>query len=253
MAIVFLDLDGTVLCNGQPAEGVIEAIAALKKNGHLPVIATGRVPCLFRDLRNELGIENYVSANGNYISFGGKIVYERYIPESVKQRMLKSADCIGFDLAVESVDYFKAYRKKTDLIGLFSQTFHIEEPVCDPEYAKSADLLAFEVFEDWAADEIKEMFPELVFNRSNRFGYDVNLAGGLKINGIRFLANYLKIPENDIYAFGDGYNDIDMLAGVKNSVAMGNAFPEVKTVARYVTDRVDERGVEKALRRFSLI
>ncbi|HOP56995.1 MAG TPA: Cof-type HAD-IIB family hydrolase [Bacillota bacterium] len=253
MAVVFLDLDGTILNSGRPAEGVVDAIAMLKKNGHLPVIATGRVPCLFEGLRKELGIEDYVSANGNYIYYKQKVVYERYIPKSVSERMMKSADCIGFDLAVEGVEGFKAYRKKTDLVGLFSHVFHIEEPKLDQTYALNSDLLAFVLFEDWAVDEIKYMFPELVFNRSNRFGYDVNLSGGLKINGIKFLINYLGLPEDDIYAFGDGYNDIDMLAGVKNSVAMGNAFPEVKTVARYVTDRVDERGVEKALRRFNLI
>ncbi len=42
MAIVFLDLDGTILDQGKPAKDVLLAISKLKERGHIPVIATGR-------------------------------------------------------------------------------------------------------------------------------------------------------------------------------------------------------------------
>jgi hydroxymethylpyrimidine pyrophosphatase-like HAD family hydrolase len=54
-------------------------------------------------------------------------------------------------------------------------------------------------------------------------------------------------------AFGDGGNDITMLKYVALGVAMGNANPEVKAIADYVTDDVDNDGILKALKHFGII
>ena len=49
----------------------------------------------------------------------------------------------------------------------------------------------------------------------------------------------------NIYAFGDGLNDVEMLKFVKNSVAMGNAHEEAKKVAKHVTTSVHQNGILK--------
>ena len=54
-------------------------------------------------------------------------------------------------------------------------------------------------------------------------------------------------------AFGDGGNDITMLSNVGIGVAMGNANENVKLIADYVTDTVDNDGIFKALKHFSII
>jgi hydroxymethylpyrimidine pyrophosphatase-like HAD family hydrolase len=54
-------------------------------------------------------------------------------------------------------------------------------------------------------------------------------------------------------AFGDGGNDISMLKFVKIGVAMGNAGDNVKEVADFVTEEVDNHGVEAALVHFGLL
>jgi hydroxymethylpyrimidine pyrophosphatase-like HAD family hydrolase len=61
------------------------------------------------------------------------------------------------------------------------------------------------------------------------------------------------LDRSQIMAFGDGENDMDMLEYAGIGVAMGNASDKVKAVADYVTDTVDNRGIEKALRHFGLI
>ena len=57
----------------------------------------------------------------------------------------------------------------------------------------------------------------------------------------------------DSWMIGDGENDKDMLDFAGIGVAMGNAKDSVKAVADYVTDSVDEHGIENALRHFGLI
>ncbi len=54
------------------------------------------------------------------------------------------------------------------------------------------------------------------------------------------------------FGFGDSGNDLGMLAAVETAVAMGNAMPEVKAVADYVTDDVAHDGTVTAMRHFGL-
>ena len=54
-------------------------------------------------------------------------------------------------------------------------------------------------------------------------------------------------------AFGDGENDIPMIRFAGIGVAMGNGGEKVKAAADYVTDSVDNDGIEKALRHFGMI
>ncbi len=54
-------------------------------------------------------------------------------------------------------------------------------------------------------------------------------------------------------AFGDAENDIAMLQLAGIGVAMGNGEPAAKAAADYVTDRIEEDGIWKALVKFAVI
>ena len=64
---------------------------------------------------------------------------------------------------------------------------------------------------------------------------------------------YYQINLEETISFGDGGNDIPMLKYTHIGVAMGNASDEVKQAASYITDTVDNEGIAKALKYFSLI
>lgn len=253
LVIVFLDLDGTLLYKGRPALLAKEAIEALKMNRHLPVIATGRVPYLVREIKDELKMDSYIAANGNYIVYQGKVIHERPIPADVVSRLLKASDELRFDIVMEGVEAYLAYRKETEKVDFFSDIFEIEHPHIDREYHHTHDIYAFVVFDDEVIPTLEKQFPELLFSRSNHFGFDVNLKGDLKAEGIQVLLNHLKADPNDAYAIGDGYNDLTMIKKVAHGIAMGNAYEEVKNVAQYVTEDVFSGGVYLALKHYGLI
>ena len=77
MKIVFFDIDGTLLDHEKklPAS-TKEAIKQLQDSGVFVAIATGRAPFMFESLREELGIDTFVSFNGQYVVFEGKVVYK---------------------------------------------------------------------------------------------------------------------------------------------------------------------------------
>jgi Cof subfamily protein (haloacid dehalogenase superfamily) len=71
-----------------------------------------------------------------------------------------------------------------------------------------------------------------------------------KGQALRWLAKYLKIKLNQIIAFGDGSNDIDMLQRAGLGVAMENAPQPVTTHARIIIPGPEQDGIARFLSNF---
>ena len=89
-------------------------------------------------------------------------------------------------------------------------------------------------------DKLKEDIPELDINImqdsfADRKWIETIKKGCTKYKAIAELANYLNINNDEIIAFGDGLNDIDMLKKCGTGVALSNALPVVKGNANFVT------------------
>ena len=63
----------------------------------------------------------------------------------------------------------------------------------------------------------------------------------------------LNISTDDCYAFGDSNNDISMFKAAGHGIAMGNACDELKEIAEYVTDSVNDDGIYHAFEHYHLI
>ncbi|NLB37626.1 MAG: HAD hydrolase family protein [Clostridiales bacterium] len=68
-----------------------------------------------------------------------------------------------------------------------------------------------------------------------------------KATGLKELADYHGNPLSETMALGDQDNDIPMLMEAGLSVAMENAEPHVKAIAKVVTASNTQDGVAKAL------
>lgn len=64
------------------------------------------------------------------------------------------------------------------------------------------------------------------------------------------LQSILNIDKSETIAFGDGFNDIELFSQAGISVAMKNAFEEVKIQADFITKSNDEDGVLLAIEKF---
>ena len=70
---------------------------------------------------------------------------------------------------------------------------------------------------------------------------------------MKTLQRLLGIRPEECMAFGDYFNDVELLESVGESYAMGNALDEVKAVAKYIAPTNDENGVMRVIKeRFSL-
>ena len=79
---------------------------------------------------------------------------------------------------------------------------------------------------------------------------DINVHGLDKVLGIKKILDIYHIAPADIIAFGDGINDIGMLKFAGCGIAMGAATDEVKSVANYITASANDGGVSKWLSSF---
>ncbi|RHW42676.1 Cof-type HAD-IIB family hydrolase [Neobacillus notoginsengisoli] len=255
-SIIFFDIDGTLLDDEKrlPASAK-EAVFKLKELGHEVAIATGRAPFMFEDLRKELGIDTYVSFNGQYVVLQGKPVYTNQLNEKALEALTLAAAENNHPLIyMDEVDMKMSVPEHnwiTESIGTLKLTMG---PTHEPEYFRGRTIFQTLLFCE-QDDELKyeDAFKEFDFIRWHPVSVDVLPVGGSKAKGIEELVEAMGLHIENAYAFGDGLNDIEMLSYVPNSVAMGNALPEVKEAARYETIHVNDGGILHGLKLVGLL
>ena len=108
------------------------------------------------------------------------------------------------------------------------------------------DILRLEEF-------LKADFPELSIVRSADFLLEIMRGGITKSTAVRELGRQWDIPAEQTAAFGDHFNDADMLRVVGEPWLMDNAPAEMKREFGNVTASNDEEGIYKALVGMGLI
>ena len=88
---------------------------------------------------------------------------------------------------------------------------------------------------------------------SGKMGADVVEKEASKAEGLKRLCQYYGMELGQTAAFGDSMNDYEIVSLAGTGIAMGNAVEELKTIADYVTDAVDQDGVWNACRHFGWI
>lgn len=81
---------------------------------------------------------------------------------------------------------------------------------------------------------------------------EVGLRENCKSGAVRVILDYLG-DTGTTYGFGDSENDLSLFEQVDVPVAMGNASPDVKAAAAFVTGTVGNDGVATALSKLGLI
>ena len=99
-----------------------------------------------------------------------------------------------------------------------------------------------------SVEKLKDRNLQLVFAESHSL--EASPAGVTKASGLVELCKYLNIDLSATVAIGDAPNDIEILKTVGAAVAMGNAEPEIKKLADFVTDDNDHDGVVKAIQKY---
>jgi Cof subfamily protein (haloacid dehalogenase superfamily) len=253
--IVFFDIDGTLLDHDKKLpDSTKKAIHLLKENGVFVAIATGRAPFMFEGLREELDIDSYVSFNGQYVVFENEMIYENPLNEEDLDRFSHLTSKNNLPLIFLNEKTMKSNVKKHPFIEISMGSLKFTHPDYDPAFYKNRNIHQSLLFcEKNEEEKYASLFPNFHFIRWHEYSVDVLPQGGSKAAGIKKMIERLGFRIEDVYAFGDGLNDLEMLQAVGTSVAMGNGVPEAKDAANLITSDVAEDGIWNGLKKLQLI
>ena len=267
-AVLFFDVDGTLTSFDpddmtdkdfsavRPSQAVIEAFHRLHDAGHKAFICTGRPLWLIADGLRALNPAGIVAMAGATLEVEGRVVHE---------------DCFDEDVIVELAHRIVAAGGEA-LFEMNGTTYSLEPVGVEQSFLLGADVVhgvdqmrvdgRLRVGKvcinarDLACVANDDGFIDCEFELCNTGGQNRELSpkGIDKGVGVARALAYLGREGNArTFGFGDSGNDLGMLAAVETAVAMGNAMPEVKAVADYVTDDVAHDGTVTAMQHFGLI
>lgn len=253
--IVFFDIDGTLLDHEKNLpSSTKEAISELKKNGVFVAIATGRAPFMFESLREELDIDSFVSFNGQYVVFENEVIYENPLNQEELVKLIEIANGNNHPIVFMNEKTMKSNVKHHHYIEESMGSLKFTHPEVDEHFYEGRKIYQSLLFcEERSEIEYMDNYSLFHFIRWHPYSVDILPAGGSKAEGIKRMIERLGFEMKDVYAFGDGLNDIEMLKAVGTGVAMGNGAEEAKKHADLITSDVAEDGIRNGLRKLQLI
>lgn len=255
MKLIFFDIDGTLVPDDHSLiipESAKAAIRKARENGHICMINTGRTKCMVRsELTDQVEFDGILYGCGTMADYQGKELFHRKLPVELAKRMIAALRKYKIDAVIEGRDSdFREYPEDmhTELFRNFMKYGrkypyeHYDDAPgkCDKMYAYVDKAEKLEGF-------YQEFCEELDFIDRERGFYEIVPKGYSKGSGILHMAELLGIPVEDTVAIGDSNNDLPMLECAGISIGMGDSTQNVKDIADYVTARVEDDGIEKAL------
>lgn len=258
---IFFDIDGTLVPFGDhdvPAE-VKKAINTMRSKGIKVFIATGRHGAWIDNL-GDMEFDGYVTVNGGMCIAGDKqtIIYTHPIASDDISRLIAAYPGLNLEFSLVPADgdiFITAINKYvSDVCKLISVP---PVPVRPIESIGNKDVVQLMAFGDKANWSDRTLYSTVLQDCEptswNPYFCDVIPRGSCKSAGIDKMIRHFGILPEETMAFGDGDNDISMIRYCKVGVAMGNASPDVKAAADYVTTDVTDHGIINALRHFGII
>jgi len=263
--LIAIDMDGTLLNDAkQISPGNFDAIQQASKNGVKVVLASGRPLVGFKRYLEEL---NLVSQDNYAVAFNGALVQTSEGNEIISRTTLTLEDYkYLYNLSKKLKVNIHALTetsvispKDTKYTRHEAEINHIPNDIIAVDQVDGNTIIVKVMFVDEPEiiEEIMDKIPEEVrikytVVRSAPFYLEFLHKSVNKGAGVAALAEKLNIKQEEVICIGDAGNDIHMIKYAGLGVAMGNAFPEVKKVANFITKTNEQDGVAYIINKFIL-
>ena len=251
--IVFFDVDHTLYdpIGRTIPQSAITAIKALHQQPHTLIgIATGRASYML-DLIAEIKpyLDVIITINGQLIYHHDQLIEDDPLDAAAIREVIAVFQEERLTYGFIGKHQQAINRLDTRSIAMFEEA-NLPLPIEDENFH-----LTHQVYQLWAfadKDQMRHLQARLPHHQLVPWlsdGFDVIHSTKSKKDGILTVLRELDVSLESCVCFGDGDNDIAMLEGIPNSVAMGNAQDHVKAKAAYVTESLLDDGILKALKR----
>lgn len=246
--IFFFDIDNTLLDHhtNQIPPSALDAIEAVKRAGHIVVIATGRGYGHAKEFIDVVKPSYTIIQNGARIMYGDELLESHSLNQSSLMQLFAFLNEKGISYGIN--DGLKGHVSATTpevLNPMDSVEISFEQ---DLDFYKSTDCYQAWMFFDEQLDstllpQLIQNFPDFDYVRWHTTASDVLPKGINKMTGCEVVLQHAQVDVQHAYGFGDGLNDIQMLQGLGIGVAMGNAHPTLKALADRVAPHISENGL----------
>ncbi len=267
--LVALDLDETTLrTGGNLSEYTRHALEEADRNGIQIVAASGRAFSALPKAVTDLPFVEYaIASNGAniYEVKTGKRVMAKFLEKEAAGRILDIAREEGLLVEgfIDGVPYSQRnYVEDTDRLNRTGRNARYVQSTRRPvedifaflRQAKCLDSINLLVEEQERKPAVRKRVEEEVKGIYLTTSADVLLETANKDAGkgpaLRELAKMLRIDREEIAAFGNAENDIDMIRFAGTGIAVANAAEEVRAAADEMTESNDEDGVARWIMRY---
>lgn len=261
--IIALDLDGTTLNNQSLiTEKTQKVLQVAQENGHEIILATGRPYRLSQQFYRQLQLKNpMVNLNGAIIHLPNQnwpLEKEFFVKRDLVFDLFAEREDLGVTfLAAENKDTFYIDGLHHKEIAFFTGEARPENLLTPKNLTSDpSSIVVGTTAENTASlrNTLKARYGSLVDIRTwgGPFSIlEITQKGVQKASGLEYLARCLSFKKEDVIAFGDEHNDLEMLDWAGWGVAMKNGTSEAKKAANDVTYLTnDEDGLADYLQNY---
>ena len=263
--IVLSDIDGTVITSDHRVlPRTAAAIRQIVGRGIPFALVSARMPAAIAPIVREIGVPTAViSYNGALVlASDGREIYDERMTRVHTEEVLR---CVAERYPAATMNYYAGdtwyVRDRSDpAVQREEEITTVTSVTADFAALIAAEILPNKLFAMGAEEliermerELSEAFPMLSVMRSLPHLLEIIACTVSKATGIERLLAHYGIDRTKALAFGDNYNDIEMLRYVGHSVAMGNAPEEIKGIASDVTEANDADGIYHFLKKVHMV
>ncbi len=253
---IFFDIDGTSFSHttDQIPPSAMKAFHKLKENGYKIAICTSRSLAEMSKLPKE-----YIDVMDAFVCIAGAQIYEQgtcivshplFYDEI--QDVIRLMDAHDVTYRWVSVDQENCLNHHDDEIRKRFHALYDMIPETKAYEGQKLLHLLYYTHDETLRDQIKKLCQKN-YHISLHYASEIMAPHVNKGHGIIECAKHWGIAQNEIAAFGDGHNDIEMIEAAEIGIAMGNAQDPLKAAADYITDDVDHDGLYNACIHFGWI
>ena len=253
--IIFFDIDGTLLDQetGCISAKTRETLAKLHKKGILLCAATGRPTASLPDLA-DLPFDGFLTSNGSLCYTKGQTIFKNPIDPKDVRTVLANAAKLGRPVSVVVRDRMAANGIDQDLADYYQLAGLTLTVAEDFDAVCKEDV--YQIMMGCRNDDHEPILrgtTSVKIAVSWERAVDVIPAAGGKGASIEKVLEFFHLDSSQALAFGDSYNDIEMLQAVGTGIAMGNATEKLKAVADEICPPVSEDGIYRYCTEHKLI
>lgn len=259
--LAFFDIDETLYIKQDAIlpSSIPAVFSRLKQQGITPAIATGRTRCAFpmvvEQLLEKAGVDVFVTINGQHNSYAKQLVSTYPLSLLELEKIIQFMQQHQLDYGLVGNEHI-AISAATDLVKTALNPITTGY-IIDPNYHHKAPiyqmLLFFPPEKEILIHQSGILGDHLKTVRWHQNAVDLLAKEGSKARGIKDIVEHLGLGMENVIAFGDGLNDIEMLTSVGFGVAMGNAHSDLMAVADYVTTNIEQDGILNAFQQLKLL